>query len=122
MVVPDLHGSGRVCSLCQVENTAMAQGVPEEAVPRKGIIRRDVLPGGCSVFVSAQGYVRSLCIKMTFVSGAVLDFGMVRSKGNVRFGNVAHVPPLVLTHLVQSADSLPAGAECFITLCCRSWI
>lgn len=49
-VVPALQGSGRACSLCQVENTAMAEGVPEEAVPREGIIRRDVLPGGCSVF------------------------------------------------------------------------
>lgn len=52
---------------------------------------------------------------MTFISGAALDFGVARTKGNVRFGNVARVPALVLTHLGQSADSPPAGSECFIT-------
>lgn len=41
------------------------------------------------MFVPTQGYVRSLCIKMTFISAAVFDFGVVRRGGNVRFGNVA---------------------------------
>lgn len=64
------------------------------------------------MFVSTQGYARSLCIKMTFVSGAVLDFGMVRSKGNVRFGNVARVPALVLTLSPQEPRvSLPSAAD-----------
>lgn len=30
---------------------------------------------------------------MTFVSGAVFDFGVVRREGNVRFGNVASADP-----------------------------
>lgn len=45
-----------------------------------------------------------------------LECIQLRSKGDQRDVNVAHVPFLVLTHLVQSAGYLLAGAEYFIAL------
>lgn len=63
--------------------------------------------------VSVQAGKETLCINMQLRSERV---HMLRSKGNPRFVAVACVPSLMLTHLVQSADQLPAGAEDFITL------
>lgn len=94
--------------------------MPEETVPREGMIWRDSFLEVGLYLCQLRSYVRSLCMKMTFISGAVLDFGMVRSKGNVRFGNVARVPARVLTHLVQSADS-PCGSRVFHYRSCMWW-
>lgn len=54
--------------------------------------------------MSVQAGERDLCVKMQLLFESVPHFGMVRNKGNLRDVNMARVPFLMLTHLVQTAD------------------
>lgn len=65
---------------------------------------------------SSAGWHRFFSVEKHVFYLKVCFFGVVRGKGNRRCVNVGCVPFLTLTHYVQSADWLRAGAECFITL------